>query len=184
VEALRRSVLVLEGEAATARASAARLRQEIDRHALRAPVGGTVADVAALRTGAYVAPGQKLATVVPPGGLVVVASFPPAAVLGRIRLGQRATLRLDGFPWAQYGSIEATVSRVAGEVRDGLVRVEFEPAVDPGRGFTLQHGLPGAIEVALEQVSPLQLVLRAAGRIDAAPAPVPPMHLVREASAP
>lgn len=179
VESLRRAVLALEGEAAGAQAAVARLRQEIERHALRAPVSGTVADVATLRTGAYVAPGQKLATVVPQGGLVVVADFAPAAVLGRIHAGQQATLRLDGFPWAQYGSIAATVTRVAGEVRDGVVRVEFAPELATARRFALQHGLPGAVEVALEQVSPLQLVLRAAGRLDA---PAAPVHLVRESA--
>jgi adhesin transport system membrane fusion protein len=180
VEGLRRAVLALDGEAAAAQAGIARLRQEIDRHVVRAPVSGTVADVAALRTGAYVAPGQKLATVVPHGGMVIVADFAPAAVLGRIRVGQPARLRLDGFPWAQYGSIEATVTRVAGEVRDGLVRVEFAPELSTARRFALQHGLPGSIEVGLERVSPAQLVLRAAGRFDA---PAAPAHVVRELAA-
>jgi membrane fusion protein (multidrug efflux system) len=177
VESLRRAVLVLQGDAAAAQATIARLHQEIDRHAVRAPVSGTVADVAVLRTGAYVAPGQKLATVLPHGGLVIVADFAPAAVLGRIHPGQPARLRLDGFPWAQYGSIEATVTRVAGEVRDGLVRVEFAPELSTARRFALQHGLPGTIEVGLERVSPAQLVLRAAGRLDvpAAPAVAPPL---------
>jgi len=174
VESLRRSVLSLQGEAAASQAAIARLAQEIDRHIVRAPVAGTVADVAALHTGAYVAQGERLATVVPHGGLIIVADFAPAAVLGRIRPGQHARLRLDGFPWAQYGSLEATVTRVAGEVRDGLVRVEFAPALAAAPRLALQHGLPGSIEVGIEQVTPAQLVLRAAGRFDAAaPAAAP-----------
>lgn len=166
IESLRRAVLSLEGEARAAQALVARLREDIDRHAVRSPVAGTVADVAALRSGAYVAQGQQLATVVPHGRLIVVASFAPAAVLGRIRAGQTARLRLDGFPWAQYGSIEATVTRVAGEVRDGLVRVEFQPVAAVATRVALQHGLPGSIEVDLETLSPARLVLRAAGRLD------------------
>lgn len=183
VESLRRAMLALEGEASASQAAIARLRQDIDRHAVRAPVDGTVADVAALRAGAYVAAGQTLATVVPHGGLMIVADFPPAAVLGRIHPGQGATLRLDGFPWAQYGSIAATVTRVAGEVRDGLVRVEFAPEPAGARRFTLQHGLPGSIEVALEQVSPAQLLLREAGRLVSPAAPAAPPAVVREVAA-
>jgi membrane fusion protein (multidrug efflux system) len=175
VESLRRTMLSLQGDAAASEASMARLKQEIDQHAVRAPVSGTVADVAALRTGAYVAQGEKLATVVPHGGLIVVADFAPAAVLGRIRPGQKARLRLDGFPWAQYGSIEATVTRVAGEVRDGFVRVEFAPAIAAAPHLALQHGLPGSIEVGIEQVTPAQLVLRAAGRFDTAAEPTQPV---------
>ncbi|MDB5955427.1 HlyD family efflux transporter periplasmic adaptor subunit [Ramlibacter sp.] len=173
VESLRRSVLSLEGEVAASEATSERLKQEIDRHTVRAPIDGTVADVAALHTGAYVAQGERLATVVPHGSLIIVADFAPAAVLGRIRPGQSARLRLDGFPWAQYGSIEATVTRVAGEVHDGLVRVEFAPAVSAPSRLALQHGLPGTIEVGIEQVTPAQLVLRAAGRFDAS-APAAP----------
>jgi adhesin transport system membrane fusion protein len=183
VESLRRAVLTLEGEAAGSQAAVARLRQDIDRHAVRSPVTGTIADVAALRTGAYVAQGQRLATVVPHGGLMIVADFAPAAVLGRIRPGQPARLRLDGFPWAQYGSMPAVVTRVAGEVRDGLVRVEFAPDLSSARRFALQHGLPGSVEVSLEEVSPAQLVLRAAGRVDAPPAPVAPPQVERAVAA-
>lgn len=183
VEGLRRAILGLEGEAQAAQVTIARLREEIDRHVVRAPVGGTVADVVALRTGAYVAQGQKLATVVPHGGLIIVADFAPAAVLGRIRAGQPARLRLEGFPWAQYGSIEATVTRVAGEVRDGLVRVEFEPAAHAAPRLALQHGLPGAIEVGIEEISPAQLVLRAAGRFDAPPQQPPAPPAAREIAA-
>ena len=175
VESLRRSVLSLQGEAASSEATIVRLKQDIDRHIVRAPVSGTVADVAALHTGAYVGQGERLATVVPHGGLIIVADFAPAAVLGRIRPGQHARLRLDGFPWAQYGSIEATVTRVAGEVRDGLVRVEFAPALSAAPRLALQHGLPGSIEVGIEQVSPAQLVLRAAGRFDASAPAGPPL---------
>jgi adhesin transport system membrane fusion protein len=174
VEALRRTILSMQGEAQAAESTIARLADDIERHVVRAPVSGTIADVAALRTGGYVAAGQRIATVVPHGGLMIVADFAPAAVLGRIHPGQPARLRLDGFPWAQYGTIEARVARVAGEVRDGLVRVEFEPAGQATPRLSLQHGLPGAIEVGIEEVSPAQLVLRAAGRFDA-PAPAPPV---------
>jgi membrane fusion protein (multidrug efflux system) len=174
VESLRRTMLSLQGDVDGSQAMVARLNEEIERHTVRAPVGGTIADVAALRTGAYVAQGQKLATVVPHGGLIIVGDFAPAAVLGRIHPGQSARLRLDGFPWAQYGSIEARVVRVAGEVRDGVVRVEFEPARQGASRLALQHGLPGSIEVGIEEVSPAQLVMRAAGRFDTQAAPATP----------
>ena len=51
---------------------------------MRAPVDGTIGDLAPLRAGAYVAEGQKIASVVPGGGLVIVADFAPASVFGRI----------------------------------------------------------------------------------------------------
>jgi len=67
--------------------------------------------------------GEKIASILPSGTLVVTAQFPPDAAFGRIRRGQSATVRLEGFPWAEFGSVPATVARVAhgkGDRRDAL----------------------------------------------------------------
>jgi len=81
-----------------------------------------------------------------------------------VRAGQAARLRLAGFAWTQYGSIEATVSRVAGELRDGRLHVELSPRGALPPGLSLQHGLPGAVEVEIERVAPALLLLRASGQ--------------------
>ena len=99
----------------------------------------------------------------PSGGLHIVAAFLPADAFGRIHAGQPARLRLQGFPFTQYGSVHAVVSSVARELRDGRVRVELALA-EPTTSVPMQHGLPGTVEVEIEQISPIALVLRAAGR--------------------
>ena len=124
-----------------------------------------------LRVGGVVREGDRLATVVPVGELKVVADFLPSVALGRIRPGQPARLRLDGFPWTQYGTVAATVSQVAAEARYGRVRVELAVVPDPRSSIRMQHGLPGALEVEVERVSPATLVLRAAGQLVAPTAP-------------
>jgi hypothetical protein len=99
----------------------------------------------------------------PEAEIKIVAEFEPSDALGRIHASQKARLRLQGFNRAQYGSIPATVDRVADEIRDGKIRVEL--TVDPDPSFTvpLQDGLPGTLEVEVERISPAALVLRAAG---------------------
>jgi membrane fusion protein, adhesin transport system len=163
IESLRRTIVSLEGEIATAVATIARMQQTIERHVVRAPLAGRIGDLAALYPGAYVTEGQRLVSVVPAGALMIVGDFAPASAVGRVRPGQQATMRLDGFPWAQYGSVHATVSRVATEIRDGAVRIEFTPAVTGNPTAIMQHGIPGVIDVAVEQAAPAYLVLRAAG---------------------
>lgn len=165
IQSLNSAVVSLEGEIATIQATIARLKLDIEKHLVRAPVSGRVGDVVPSRVGAYVAEGQKLATVVPRGELMIVADFNPSAVLGRIQPGQLARLRLDGFPWAQYGSIAAKVSRVASEIRDGQVRVEFALVASSVPQMVMQHGLPGSIEVRVDQVAPAVMILRAAGQL-------------------
>jgi membrane fusion protein (multidrug efflux system) len=170
IEALRRSLLSLEAEAEAVRASIAMLTLEIERHRVRAPIDGTIGEVMAISSGAFVAEGQRLATIVPDGKLLIVADFDPASALGRIRPGQTARLRLDGFPWAQYGAVEATVARVGGEIRDDLIRVELAPVAGAMASMTMQHGLTGVVEVGVEDATPASLLLRASGQRLARPA--------------
>ncbi|MDD5580638.1 MAG: HlyD family efflux transporter periplasmic adaptor subunit [Methylobacter sp.] len=165
IEDLKRELAKLNGELSTTQMTIARLKQDIEKHTIRAPAAGQIGDISPLQVGTYVAAGEKLGVLVPRSELRIVADFPPASVLGRIHPGQSSRMRLDGFPWAQFGTIQATVSRVGSEIRDNRVRVEFKPELSPLSPIILQHGLPGAIEVNIEQVSPAVMVLRIAGQV-------------------
>jgi len=159
-----RELTQLEGDIRTAEATLARLAHTIDQTRVRAPIAGHLGEVGALQPGAVVRQGDTLGVVLPAGALRVVATFPPAVALGRVHNGQPARLRLDGFPWAQYGSLAATVTSVATEARDGAIRVELSLPPAPPTAIPLQHGLPGTVEVEVERISPATLLLRGAGR--------------------
>jgi multidrug resistance efflux pump len=166
LENLQSQIRKREGEKTTVSAGVERLSYEVDRRVIRAPISGRLGEVAAtLRPGAVVNEGDRLCAILPPGKLRGIAEFAPPAAFGRIRPGQHARLRLEGFPWAQYGSIAATVSTVASEIRDGRVRVELSLAQTPTFAVPLQHGLPGSVEVEVERVSPAALTLRTAGQL-------------------
>lgn len=165
IERLTRDLLAAQTEVVSTRELIQQLRLEVANHQIRSPVSGVVGEMRALGAGAYVAPGQKLATVIPQGDLLIVADFDPTTALGRIRPGQTARFRLEGFPWVQFGTIEATAVRVAGEIRDQSLRAEFRIRRDATRGLVLRHGLPGRLEVRVESVSPAKLLLRSAGRM-------------------
>jgi multidrug resistance efflux pump len=159
----------LKNDRATGGVTIQRLEQEVNRRRIRAPIDGKLGEVAPLRVGAVVHEGDRLGSVVPEGKLRVVATFEPPAALGRIRPGLDARLRLEGFPWGQYGSVAATVTNVASEIRDGRIRVELALDADDRSRIPLQHGLPGSVEVQVESISPASLVLRSAGRLLARP---------------
>jgi multidrug resistance efflux pump len=161
---LQGEIATLEAQRDTLQAEAARLNYEIERRRIRAPGDGLVGEALNLRVGAVVADGDRLGSIVPAGRLLIVAHYPAQAAFGRIRAGQQATLRLDGFPWAEFGTVSATVADVGQEVRDGKVRVEL--ALLPRSSFrgSLVHGMPGTLEVAVERLSPLNLILRTAGQ--------------------
>jgi membrane fusion protein (multidrug efflux system) len=164
VAKLRREATELEADAATEEAAIRRLEHDITQRVIRAPVAGRVGEAAEFRVGSVVRPADRLGAIVPTGEPRGVALFPAAAV-GRIRPGQVARLRLDGFPWAQYGTLPARVTDVGNEPTSGLIRVEFGLAPNPDSAIVVEHGLPGSAEVEVEHVSPAVLVLRAAGQL-------------------
>jgi multidrug resistance efflux pump len=163
IEQLMGELNKLRGDKATAGVTIQGLEEEVGRRWIRAPIDGRLGEVAPLRVGTVVHEGEKLAAVIPTGKLRVVANFDPPVALGRVRPGQHARLRLEGFPWAEYGSVGATVTNVASEIRDGTIRVEMALDSHSDSRIPLQHGLPGSVEVDIETLSPANLVLRQAG---------------------
>jgi membrane fusion protein (multidrug efflux system) len=160
---LRGDAVRLDGEIATAGAALRRLEHEAALRLIRAPVAGRVGAAADFRVGSFVRAGDKLGAVIPAGETRVVAWFPAAAV-GRIHSGQPARLRLEGFPWTQYGTLPATVAEVGNEASAGRIRVELRLASGVASAIPVEHGLPGSAEVEIERVAPAVLVLRAAGQ--------------------
>lgn len=165
LDRLERERARLRGELATVRATIGRLEHELGRHLIKAPVTGRLGGVTSLRVGAVVAVGERLGAIIPTGEIRAVALFTPAEASGRLHPGQTARIRLDGFPWTQYGSLRARVKTVANEPQGGQMRVELE--LEPGEDSAIprEHGLPGTAEVEVEKVTPAILVLRAAGRL-------------------
>lgn len=153
----------LDAAMATSAATMKRLEYEIERRRIRAPIAGRLGECAILRPGSHISEGQQLGVVLPPGKLQITAEFQPSAALGKVLPGQSAVLRLQGFPWAQYGTIPARVSKVASEIRDGKIRVELAVNSSQRSRIPVQHGLPGSVEVEVERISPAALILRSAG---------------------
>ena len=165
IEELKRDAAVIEGEIKTRQTIIERLRHEVTQRQILAPASGKLGEAAELRTGQVVREGDKLGAIIPDGQLKAVAEFPPSDSLGRIRKGQTAKLRLDGFPWAEYGKVAGEVTSIASEPRSGKVRVELLVRPESAPLITLQHGLPGKLEVEVERISPAALVLRSVGKL-------------------
>ncbi len=163
-ERLRRDLAENEGELRAAQARIAELEHDLALRRIAAPIGGRLGEVAPLRLGQFVKQGERLAAVVPDGHVRIVAEFDPEDALGKIVRGATARMRLDGFPWTQYGSVAARVQSVGREIRDGRVRVELTLDGPVPARVPIQHGLPGTVEVDVERASPIKLLLRLAGQ--------------------
>ncbi len=143
----------------TAETRVAAWEEQVERHRIRAPVDGRVSLVRQLTIGQRVGVGERLATVVPTADLQVVAWLPIAAA-GRVQEGQSARMYLDGFSWIRFGALPLQVRSVAEEPGPEGLRVELEVGESP---LLLGHGLPGRVEISVEESTPLGLVLDVVG---------------------
>ena len=92
-----------------------------------------------------------------------VAQFAPAALL-RLEAGQTATLRLNDFPATTFGTVPATVTRIDGAVRGGLIQVILRLEPPPDSAIPLQAGLTGTADIEVGQVTPAALLFSVLGQ--------------------
>lgn len=164
VEHLNSEIMATQGDLSEETAEARRQQNEVAKHNIIAPADGRIGETADLHVGMVVTQGQKLATLIPGGGVKIVGYFPPAS-LGRIHKGQAGQFSLDGFPWAEYGKVKSIVTYVSEEPRDGKVQVELAIQNDSNHKVPLEHGLPGTVEVAVERTTPAVLLWRSVGKL-------------------
>ncbi|EPX61715.1 HlyD family secretion protein [Cystobacter fuscus DSM 2262] len=164
IERLNKEIAESEGAIETHKQIIERLNEKIAKCSIRAPGNGTISDVVVPDSGAYLFAGTRVAAVVGQGAFKIVAHFPPSSVVGRIKPGQPAVMRLQSFPWVEYGTLSAHVSGAASEIREEQLRVEFVLDERSPTRIPLQHGLLGSIEVEVERITPAQLVFRSVGK--------------------
>jgi hemolysin D len=122
VEEYRRTRL---GELATADAKAAGLAQDVVKASeksrlqiLRAPVDGTVQQLAVHTVGGVVTPAQPLLEVVPLDTRLEIEAMVQNRDVGFVREGQSAEIKIDTFSFTKYGLLQGTVLNVSADSID------------------------------------------------------------------
>lgn len=80
---------------------------------LRAPVDGTVQQLAIHTVGGVVTPAQALLAVVPSEESIEVEATVLNKDIGFVRAGQRVTVKIESFPYTRYGYLEGHVASVS-----------------------------------------------------------------------
>jgi hemolysin D len=89
-----------------------------DRTQLKAPIAGTVQQLAVASIGQVVTSGQPLLTLVPLDASIEVEAMIANKDIGFVASGQRAIVKVEAFPFTRYGTIEASVAKVSRDAVD------------------------------------------------------------------
>jgi len=183
----------LQGERVETETQLVRQEQELEKlehrrrlAELRSPANGVVKDLATHGAGAVLAPGTVLMTLVPEGEALVAEVWLANQDAGFVAGGQRAKLKIAGFPFQKYGMLDARVLRVSADSseRSGesqktagayAYRAQLEPFSQELRVGEVRHALlPGmqlTAEIRLAErtvleylLSPVQKIAAEAGR--------------------
>ena len=98
-----------------------------DLQQIRAPVDGTVQQLAVHTIGGVVQPAQALLVIVPDGSEVEVEAQILNKDVGFVRAGQTARVKLEAYPFTTYGLIDGTVASVSRDSMDPPAK-ERDPA--------------------------------------------------------
>lgn len=141
-----------------------RAQLEVDKYAIKAENDGEIVQLITLPLGNRISVGEKVATISNGGDWMIHSSFNAADAVGHVKQGQLARVLVDGFPWRQYGSLEAIVSHVAKEGLQDQVDVLLEIRDNTQSQIPLTFGQPVTIEIKTQTVTPMLLLLNAADR--------------------
>lgn len=95
---------------------------------LRAPVAGTVQQLAVFSTGGVVTPAQTLLVIVPDGVDVTAEVVIDNKDIGFVNAGQQAAVKVETFSFTRYGTVPATVSWVTADAVNDEKRGAIFPA--------------------------------------------------------
>lgn len=157
----QREIVVLDGELALTTVRLKRLEHVLEARHIRAPIAGRLRLVTHVAPGSVVHAGAWLGVIMPPGDLLVTASFPPPGPPGPLRPGQSARLRFTtGMPMAASDALPATVTQVAEAAADTDLRVVLRLGPEALHRLPLQPVVSGTVEIEVERVAPLTCLLR------------------------
>ena len=129
--------------------------QKISAQFLRAPIDGTVQQLAIYTIGGVVTPAQVLLAVVPLDGRLEIEAMVPNRDIGFVHPTQRAEIKVDTFNFTKYGLLHGEVLNIS---RDAIVREkpvdragEKNPGADNTSSEPRGQELSFAARVSLER---------------------------------
>lgn len=125
---------------ATLREELLKAEQRSSNYLLKAPIDGTVQELAVTTIGGVVTPAQEIMKIVPENSAVEVEARFLNKDIGFIHPGQLAEIKVDTFNFTKYGVVDAELSDISGDaIQDEQLGLVYRARLIPSEP-TLQVG--------------------------------------------
>ena len=146
----------------------AALNTRVERAVLRAPVGGTINELAVNTLGQIVSPGQVLATLVPTDAKLVIEFQIAPTDIDQIALGQLARLRFAAFNQRTTPELPGQVERIAAAATTDpvtgmqvyIATVALASGAALPAGVKLLPGMPVEVFVTTAERTPMDYLFK------------------------
>jgi len=115
-------------------------KQKTGGLSLKAPVDGTVEQLAVHTIGGVVTPAQALMVVVPDGTKLQVEAMLPNREVGFVHPGQPAEIKVDAFTYTRYGLLHGKVESISRDALHNAARESREDTDRAGREDAVSGG--------------------------------------------
>ena len=132
-------------------ADLAKTEDTLRRQILRAPISGTIQQLAVHTVGGVVSPAQTLMVIVPDHPGLRVEAMIENRDIGFVEVGQKARVKIDTFNFTRYGIIDGTVESLSHDVLDQ--RSESAGSGSAGQGGTNADGNASSRAVYMAELS-------------------------------
>lgn len=127
-----------------------------EQYAVIAPAGGRVSLQSYWSRGQHVSVGSILASIVPEGKTEVLGRMQvPSSGFGRVKQGQRVNVKLNGFPYMEFGVLKGTIRSISA--------VPVQTAA--GVAYTVEVVFPGELTTTYRKELPLIQQMDGTGEI-------------------
>lgn len=110
-------IIQLESKIAETKNLLATARTKLRQFDLKAPVDGSVLTLNLQNTGEVVQPGDTLVEVAPQGAKLILSATVPNQEAGFVTKGMPVKIKLDAYPYQDYGVIQGTVKSISSDAK-------------------------------------------------------------------
>lgn len=112
-----------------------------EQYAVIAPSDGTVSMQSYWSRGQHVQVGETIASVVPDDGSGIVGRLKvPSAGFGKVDIGQEVNVKLNGFPYMEFGVLKGRVASISSVPEKGQDGISYTASVHFPDGLTSSYG--------------------------------------------
>lgn len=132
-------------------------------YVLRAPADGTVAFYDFWTDQQFVTAGRQVFLVMPETAKLVGRTPVTPGGAGKIKLGQRVLIRLDDYPYREFGQVTGRVQSISQVAREGanlvLVDLPYPLATSFGKPLQFKQEMTGEAQIVTEDIRLIERIL-------------------------